>query len=129
MIIDRRLFLFFVINIFESILFLSKWCNCSLEALEPLVPFLPVLCFESNKSEFACVRVHAVHLDDFDLLFVVAERDLGLAAVVALRQIYALARLALLVSILQVEILQVKVALLTAIESTLLHQDTLFDNF
>ena len=127
MIIDRGLFLFFVINIFESILFPSKWCNCPLEALEPLVPFLPVLGFEPNESEFGGVRVHTVHLDYLDLLFVVAERDLGLA--VALRQIYALARLALLVSILQVEILQVKVALLAAIESALLHQDALFDNF
>ena len=127
MIIDRGLFLFFVINIFESILFPSEWCNCSLEALEPLVPFLPVFGFEPNESEFGGVRVHAVHLDDLDLLFVVAERDLGLA--VALRQIYALARLALLVSILQVEILQVKVALLAAIESSLLHQDALFDHF
>ena len=103
MIIGIGLFLFLIINIFHSILFHSVWCNCPLEALEPLIPFLPVLGLEPNECEFACVRVHTVHLDDLDLLFVVAECDLGLA--VALRQIYALARLALLVSVFQVEIL------------------------
>lgn len=107
--------------------FLREWLNGTSDTLNPLISFDLILCFKSQDSEFLGVGVNAVYLEYLDLLLVVRESDLLLP--VTLRQVDALARLPLFISIFEIEIFKIEVSLLAPIKSSFLHQDALLGHF